>query len=166
MTCYLIWSKNPIGLYKIAENETDLNYLKEFIGNETILNNHYHITETTEEIFNSLQNHTRSFNSGTSLNPVWDVHNRIYKNFYEWWSECDFILNPINTWKKNNPNHVLITQLEKWTFFVEGSKGSSTSFTYPYSQNNVLDFCKTLLNPVGKPAGFPVDRAFSPLQLP
>jgi hypothetical protein len=166
MSYYLIWSKNPIGLYKIAENETDLNYTKQFIGNETILNNHYQITETTEEIFNSLQNGTRSFESGTFSNPVWNVQNRIYKNFYEWWEECKHITDPLKNWIKNNPEHSLVAQISKWIYYVENSKGSSTSFTYPYSQYNVVDFCKTLLNPVNKPADSPVDRVFHVLQLP
>jgi hypothetical protein len=166
MTYYLVWTKTPIGLYKIAENETDLNYIKEYIGTQTVLNNHYQITETTQEIFSSLQNNTRSFEGGTPDNPIWHVATKSYKNFYEWWAECEYITNPIKNWIKNNPNHILVTQLQKWVYYVEGSKGSSTSFTFPYSSYNVVDFCKTLLNPVNKPADAPIDRPFSDLQLP
>ncbi len=171
MSKYIVWlkpivNKQVTGLYKIAETEEHLSYIKEQMGGEDYFNTWYETTITTDEIFNGLQEGTRSFESGTKENPIWVTGFDGYKTSYDWWVEADFIIHPIKIFIQSNPHHVLNEQLSKWVYYVSNSKGNALNFTYPHNEHNVTSYCKTLLNPDGKPADAVRDIAFSPLQLP
>jgi hypothetical protein len=171
MAKYIIWFKEipnqqSFGLHKIVESDEDLIVVKNQLG-EDYYNTYFDILSTTDDIFYGLQENTLSFTGGTKENPIFEPVVKNFKNLYEWVQEIKYIVKPLKFFIENQESHPWKDPMEKWIQIVEGSEGNASGFTFPYSEySGVLSFCKTLLNPVGKPADAARDRAFSPLQLP
>lgn len=167
MAKHIIWHKEitgqqSVGICKIAETDSDLEIIKNYYGNEYF--NQYFETTVSESdtIWTEIQEGERYFNGGTKDNPTWNITGTdIYQNSSHWCTHVEYTKEKLEKFVLSNPNHIWTESVKQWIFYLNTSKNDCLSFSYPYSDHNVMSYCKTLLN-----SNNPTERAFSPLQIP